>query len=137
MIERSVFELGMILLKTQSSKISPAEVTASSDKRKDETIILQKIGKFWNQQNIWDRPDGLIIVTNYRLAFLSRVKSFTATTDFLSFPFELIENLRAIRIMFISPGISFEVAHKRYVFTLFSGANRVVKAVEAHNVKQQ
>ena len=86
MIEQSVFELGTILLKTQLSKIKLAEVTASSDRRKDETIILQQIGKFWNQQNVWDRPDGLIIVTNYRLAFLAQVKSFTVTTDFLSFP---------------------------------------------------
>jgi len=111
-------------------------IRASSDEREGETIILQKIGKFWNQQNVWDRPDGLVVVTNRRLAFLSKVKSFTVTTEFLSFPLELIENLRARRVMFISPGIAFEVAGERYVFTFFSGARRVVKAVEAHKIKR-
>ncbi len=70
MIEQSVFELGTILLKTQLWEIKSAEVAASSDERKDETIILQKMGKFWNRQSVWNRPDGLVIVTNYRLAFL-------------------------------------------------------------------
>ena len=136
MIEQSVFELGTILLKTRLSEIESAEeVAASGDKRKDETIILQKLGKFWNQQSVWDRPDGLIVVTNYRLAFLPEAESFT--TEFLSFPFDLIENLRTKRVMFISPGVSFEVAGERYVFTFFFGARRIFKAVERHKVKRQ
>lgn len=117
MIEQTVFELGTILLKTQLREIESAEVTDSSDKRKDETIILQKTGKFWNQQSIWNRPDGLVVVTNYRLAFLSEVNWFAA--EFLSFPFESVENLRTTRVMLISPGVSFEVAGERYVFTFF------------------
>ena len=135
MIEQSVFELGTILLKTQLREIESAEVTASNDKRKDEAIILQKTGKFWNQQNVWDRPEGLFVVTNYRLAFFSEVKWFAA--EFLSFPFELIENLRTTRVVFISPGVSFEVAGERYVFTFFFGARRVVKVIERHKVKRQ
>lgn len=134
MIEQSVFELGAILLKTQLWEINSAEAAASSDKRKDETIILQKIGKFWNQQNVWDRPDGRVVVTNYRLAFLPEAES--SSTEFLSFPFELIENLRTTRVMFISPGVSFEVAGMRYVFTFFFGARHVVKAVEMHKIKR-
>ena len=134
MIEQSVFELGTIILKTQLWEIKPAEVVASSDERKDETIILQKMGKFWNQQSVWNRPDGLVVVTNYRLAFLPEPQ--LSSTQFLSFPFELIENLRTTRVMFISPGVSFEVAGIRYVFTFFFGARHVVKAVEMHKIKR-
>lgn len=133
MTKRSVFELGKILLKTQLREIESAENTASSDERKGETIILQKTGKFWNRQNVWDRPDGLVVVTNYRLAFIPEAESFT--TGFLSFPFELIENLRATRVMFVSPGVSFEVAGEPYVFTFFFGARGVVKAIERHKVE--
>lgn len=130
MLEQNVFELGTILLKTQLSEINSAEFAAASVRREGETIILQKTGKFWNRQNIWDRPDGLVIVTNYRLAFLSQVKSFTVTTDFLSFPLELVADLRTTRVMLISPAIEFKVAGKLYVFTVISNAGAIVEAIE-------
>ena len=41
----------------------------------NESIILQKISKYWNQQNKLDRPDGLLIVTNYRLFFVTKLGS--------------------------------------------------------------
>lgn len=131
MIEQIIFELGVVLLKTELSKGSSAEVIRSHGRIEAENIIQQKIGKYWNRQNRWDRPDGLVVVTNHRFAFLAKVKTFTTKTDFLSFPLELIENARVTRVMLISPAIEFEVAGKRYTFTFFANAQDVLDAMEA------
>lgn len=125
------FKLGWVLLKTEVSKIGSAKVLRQLADNDQELILLQKIGKFWNQQNIWDRPDGLVIVTNQRLVFLSKLKTLTTTTEFLSFPLELIEDITATRVMFISPAIAFQVAGVKYMFTFFHNAAEVVDLVKS------
>ena len=125
----ALFELGKVLLKVQIEKSATHEDLAQRSGAAGEKIVFQKIAKFWNQQNWLDRPDGLLIVTTHRVAFLAKVKSVTVTTDFLSFPFEAISNLSATRVMLISPAVRFEVGGKPYVFTLFSGASGVQNAI--------
>jgi len=130
-IQEIIFELGVVLLKTELSKGFSGEVIRSHGRLETENIILQKIGKYWNRQNLFDRPDGLVVVTNRRFAFLAKVKTITTQTDFLSFPLELIENAKVTRVMFVSPAIEFEVASQRYTFTFFTNARKVLEAVEA------
>ena len=123
------FKLGWVLLKTEASKIGSAKVLRQLADNDDELILLQKIGKYWNQQSFFDRPDGLVLVTNQRLVFLSKLKTITTTTEFLSFPLELIEDIKATRVMFVSPAIAFHVAGVKYMFTFFSNAGEVVELV--------
>ena len=123
------FELGKVFLETEISKHESKGLLREQGGHVDERIVLQRIGKFWNQQNMWDRPDGLVVVTTHRLAFLAKVKAFTATTEFLSFPFADMQNLRAARVMGISPAVQFEAAGKTFVFTLLSSADEVVAAI--------
>ena len=123
------FELGKVLLETEISKHESKGLLREQGGSVDERIVLQRIGKFWNQQNMWDRPDGLVVVTTHRLAFLAKVKAFTATTEFLSFPFAEMQNVHASRVMGISPAVQFEAAGKVFVFTLLSGADEVVAAI--------
>ena len=104
MIQAIIFEPGEVLLRTELSKGESAAVIRSHGHLESESIIQQKIGKYWNRQNWLDRPDGVVVVTNRRFAFLAKVKPITTTTDFLSFPLELIKNARVTRVMFISPG---------------------------------
>ena len=125
------FKLGWVLLKTEVSKISSAKVLRQLADNDAELILLQKMGKFWNQQNFFDRPDGLVVVTNQRLVFLSKLKTLTTTTDFLSFPLEMIEGIEATRVMFISPAIAFRVAGVKYMFTFFSNGGEVVELVNS------
>lgn len=122
-------ELGKVLLKVELSKHATGADLRGQGGSASERIVVQKIGKFWNQQNIWDRPDGLVVVTTQRLAFLAREQAFTATTDFLSFPFAAMANLKTARIMGMSPAIQFDVGGKPFVFTLFSGAEEVRDAI--------
>lgn len=131
MIGEIIFQLGEVLLKTELSKSDSASVINSHGNSQAENIILQKIGKYWNRQNWFDRPDGLVVVTNRRFAFLAKVKTITTRTDFISFPLELIENARVARVMFISPAIEFEVAGKKYAFTFFANAHEVLEAMES------
>ncbi|MBM3303154.1 MAG: hypothetical protein FJY85_24815, partial [Deltaproteobacteria bacterium] len=83
-----------------------------------------------NQQSIWDRPDGLVVVTNHRLAFLAKTDTLLTKTDFLSFPLEMIQGLGTTRVMFISPAIRFQVEGKTYMFTFLANAGQVVEAIE-------
>ncbi len=130
MITELVFELGQVLLKTQLSKAETPEELKSRGGAVDERVVHQQIGKFWNQRNWFDRPDGLIVVTNYRLAFLSKLETITTTTSFLSFPYANIENLRTDRVWWVSPAIRFETEGEPYVFTLFSGADALKSAID-------
>jgi len=130
LIGEIIFELGEVLLKTELSKDASAAIISSQEHAESERIIEQKIGKYWNRQNWLDRPDGLVVITNLRFAFLAKVKTITTSTDFLSFPLELIENARVARVMFISPAIEFEVSGKKYTFTFFANAERVLEAME-------
>jgi hypothetical protein len=125
------FELGKVLLETELSKHESKGLLLDQGGWVQERIVLQRIGKFWNQQNMWDRPDGLVVVTSHRLAFLAKVKAFTATTEFLSFPWTEMQNVRAARVMGVSPAIQFEVKGKPFIFTLLSSAEEVVAAVAA------
>ena len=117
------FELGEVLLKVQLSKQKSTEMLQEAGNIVDEKILLQKIGKFWNQQNKFDRPDGLIVVTTHRLVFLSKVSTFLTKTDFLSFPYESISNLKSTKIWLVTPAIEFNVEGKKFVFTFLPGAN--------------
>jgi hypothetical protein len=119
------FELGKVFLKVELSKQHSGEALRQLGGTGEERIVLQKIAKFWNQQNMWDRPDGLVVVTNYRLVFLSKVKAITTRTDHLSFPFDAMEGLRTERVMGISPAIRFAAAGKPYVFTFLAGMQEV------------
>lgn len=99
------------------------------DFAENESIILQKTSKYWNQQNKLDRPDGVLIVTNYRLIFITNLESKFTRTELLIFPLELVENLEVKKVMFISPAIRFTLEDKVYMFTFFSNANEVVSEI--------
>jgi hypothetical protein len=126
----ATFELGQVFLKLELSKRGSAKLIRSLGDSESETIILQKIGKYWNQQNLLDRPDGLVVVTNHRLAFLAKTDTIFTKTDFLSFPLELIKGLETTRVMLISPAIRFQVEGKTYMFTFLANAGQVVEAIE-------
>ncbi len=126
----AAFELGQVFLKLELSRRGSAKLIRSLGGEQEEKVILQKIGKYWNQQNFWDRPDGLVVVTNHRLAFLAKTDTLLTKTDFLSFPLELIKDLEATRVMLISPAIRFQVEGKTYVFTFLANAGQVVEAIE-------
>jgi hypothetical protein len=128
-VVEGVFELGKVLCKVQLSKGDSAQMIRTLGGREQEVILLQKIGKFWNQQKRLDRPDGLVVVTNHRFVFLSKVESITTTTEFLSFPLESIEEAAATRVMWISPAVRFKVAGRVYVFTFFANAQVVLSTL--------
>lgn len=119
----------MVVLKTELSKHESAKLIRSLGGDKEEIIFPQKIGKFWNQQNIFDRPDGLDVVTNYRFVFLSKIKTVLTVTDYLSFPFTVMQDLEVTNVMHISPAIRFKLDGKLYVFTFYSNANEVLEAI--------
>ncbi len=123
------FELGKVLLKLELSKRESARIIRALHGSETEAICLQKVGKYWNQRNPLDRPDGLVVVTNYRLVFLSKIKTLLTTTEYLSFPYEFIEDLEATRVALVSPAIRFKVEGRPYTFTFFANAGEVVKAV--------
>lgn len=128
------FKLGRIVLKTllkmDTSKARSTTILRSLGGEEQEKIILQKIAKYWNRK-WYDRPDGLVVVTNHRLVFLSKIKTILTTTDYLSFPVEMIEHLDATKIWYISPAIRFQVQGEEYVFTFFANAAEVVEAIRA------
>lgn len=130
-IAEIAFELGHVLLKTHLEKGETHETIRAHGGTASERVVLQKFGKFWNQQKWLDRPDGLVVVTTERLAFLAKLKSITVTTDYLSFPFEDIRNLAVTRVMLVSPAIKFDVRGQPFVFTFFTNAEEVASAIEA------
>lgn len=130
MIGELAFELGKILLKIERSKSESATLIRTLGGSQQEIVVKQKIGKYWNTQNRWDRPDGLVVVTSHRLVFLTKLKTILTATDYLSFPLEMIENLEVTRIMLVSPAIRFRVNQATFTFTLFAGAKEVALAIE-------
>ena len=132
MVEQLAFELGKVLLKVEMSKRESAKLIRDLGGSDAEIIRLQKISNYWNQQGLYDRPDGLVVVTNHRLVFLSKVKTITTKTDFLSFPLEFINNLETTKVMFVSPATQFQVEGSVYMFTFFSDALEVCEAIEMH-----
>ena len=126
----AAFKLGEVYFKLEHSKRESAGALKMLGGAESEAIVLQKIGKFWNQQNIWDRPDGLVVITTHRFVFLSKLKSVTVTTEFMSVPYAEMRDLKATRVMGISPAVQFEAGGKPLVFTLLSGADDVVAAMQ-------
>lgn len=124
------FELGKILIKVELSKGESAKLIRNLGGNEEETILLQKQGKYWNQINPLDRPDGLVVITNFRLIFLSKIETALTKTDFLSFPIEFIRNLETTRVMLMSPAVRFEFEGNIYIFTFFSNATEVCNALE-------
>lgn len=125
------FEIGKVYLKLDIAKGESVDKLKSMGGRLDERIVLQKIGKFWNQQNMWDRPDGLVVVTTHRFVFLSKLKSVTVTTDYMSVPFADMSNLHTKRVMGISPCVAFTAGGRPLEFTLLAGAGEVLAAMQA------
>jgi len=125
------FEIGKVFLKLELARGESGDKLKAMGGRVDERIVLQKIGKFWNQQNMWDRPDGLVVVTTHRFLFLSKLKSVTVTTDYISVPFADMSNLHTKRVMGISPCVAFTVAGRPLEFTLLAGADEVLAAMQA------
>jgi hypothetical protein len=123
------FKLGKVMLKLELAKQHTGKILCEMSGEVQEKILLQKFGKFWNQQNRWDRPDGLVIVTSHRLAFLSQMKTITTTTDYLSFPFEVIESLEMTKVWGFVPAIRFNVSGRVFIFTFFSGAEEMVNLI--------
>ncbi|MGI9027051.1 MAG: hypothetical protein ACR2GP_16025 [Burkholderiaceae bacterium] len=122
------FELGKIVYKTlrevDSTKEESGKLLRTLGGAQQEEILLQKIAKYWNQQRRLDRPNGLLVVTNHRVVFLAKIKTVVTTTDYLSFPIEMIEDLKATRAMLVSPAIRFRVREQDQVFTLLSNAEK-------------
>ena len=122
------FELGKVVLQVQLSKRETPRLLRKLAGAEQETILLQKIGKYWNQQNRWDRPDGLVVVTSHRFAFLTKVDSITTKTEFLSFPLEMIDGWEETTVWKVVPAVQFQVAGKPYTFTLTSKSSDVTQA---------
>jgi hypothetical protein len=129
-MEEFVFELGKLVLKLELSKQESPRLLRKLGASEQETVLLQKIGKYWNQMNRWDRPDGLVIVTTYRFVFLTKVDTITTKTDFLSFPLDMIENWQEKRVWMAVPAVQFTVSAKPYTFTLMSGSREVTQALQ-------
>ena len=129
------FELGRVVLRTwremDASKGESPKLPRSLDGEDQERIILQKIGKYWNRRSFFDKPDGLVVVTNHRMVFLSKITTIATTTDYLSFPIELIEGLETTRVWLISPAIRFRVQGDEYMFTFLTNAEEVTAAIRA------
>ena len=129
-MEEFLFELGKVVLQVQLSKRGSSKLLRKLGAGESETILLQKIGKYWNQQNRWDRPDGLVVVTSHRFAFLTKVETMTTTTDFLSFPLEMIEGWEETTAWKVVPAARFRVEGKPYMFTLTMRSSEVTAAVK-------
>jgi hypothetical protein len=125
------FKLGEVYFKLEYAKRQSAGALRMLGGGENERIVLQKIGKYWNQENIWDRPDGLVVITSHRFVFLAKLKSVAATTDFISVPYAQLRNLRTTRVMGISPAVTFEADAKTLTFTLLSGAAEAAAAMES------
>ena len=121
------FKLGWVLLKSELSKHESAETLRNLGGQVDETILLQRLAKYYNQGRLFDRPDGLLVVTNHRLVFLAKLKTILATTDYLSFPFELVQDLRIVRVWKVIPAIAFDVQGNPYTFTLLSNPSEMLE----------
>lgn len=121
--------MGKVVLQLEVSKRSSPKLLRKLGAGETETVLLQKIGKYWNEANRGDRPDGLVVVTTHRFAFLTKVETITTTTDFLSFPLDMIENWEEKRIWMTVPAVRFIVSGKPYTFTLLSNSREVTQAV--------
>jgi hypothetical protein len=125
-----IFELGKVVLSVQLSKRGSPKLLRKLGAGESETVLLQKIGKYWNQMNRWDRPDGLVVVTSHRFVFLTKVETMTTTTDFLSFPLEMIEGWEETTVWKITPAVRFRVEGKLYMFTLTMKSSEVTAAAK-------
>jgi len=125
----AAFKLGEVYFKLEHAKRASQGALRLLGGGESEVIVAQKIGKFWNQENMWDRPDGLVVITTHRFVFLSKLKSVTVTTEFMSVPYAELTNVRTTRVMGLSPAVQFDAGGKTLTFTLLSGAEEVVAAI--------
>jgi hypothetical protein len=126
----AAFKLGEVYFKLEHAKRQSAGALLRLGGADNERIVLQKIGKYWNQENMWDRPDGLVVITSHRFVFLAKLKSVAATTEFISVPYAHLRNLRTTRVMGMSPAVAFEADAKTLTFTLLAGAAEAAAAME-------
>ncbi|MBP8972800.1 MAG: hypothetical protein KBH93_02900 [Anaerolineae bacterium] len=128
-VGKVVFEYGQVLLKMDRSKRESAQIIRTLGGDEQEQVLQQHIAKYWNPRSLWDRPDGLLVVTDQRVVFLTKQETIATTTDFLSLPLEFIENLRTARVWLFVPAIRFEVRGMPFAFTLLHGAGAVCAAI--------
>lgn len=128
MSEKKPFQPGDVSPEAGIAGETNAHAFGAPPFRAREIVILQKTAKFWNGQNRFDRPDGTLCVTSYRLVFLVGT-GMGGKKEYLSFPLELIENLALRRVLFISPAVEFEVAGEKYTFTFFFNARKVFAVI--------
>lgn len=119
----ALIEFGKLLLKVELSKKDSDKIIPLGQGNIDEQVLFQKIGKFWNQQNKRDRPDGLFVVTTHRIVFLAKIKTMFTKTDFLSFPFEYVENIEKTKIWLVTPAIKFTTTNLPFIFTFLNSEN--------------
>ncbi len=129
-IGQMLFECGKVLLKMDRSKAESATLIRALDGPEEEQILQQRIAKFWNQRSRRDRPDGLLLVTNHRVVFLTKQETVVTTTNFLSFPLELVEDLAPSRVWGFVPAVRFRVQGVPFVFTLLTGAESMFRAIQ-------
>ena len=129
-ISKVIFEYGQVLLKMDRSKSESAQRIRALGGPEHEQIVQQRIAKYWNQRSLWDRPDGLLVVTNQRVVFLTKLDTIATTTDFLSLPLELIEGLTVARVWFFVPAVRFSVLGIPFVFTFVNEASSTCRAIE-------
>lgn len=91
----------------------------------DENILMQKASKLWNQEDRFDRPDGLFVITNKRVAFLAHKQCMEYNklikTDFLSIPYEKIKEVQMSKIWHVVPALTLLIEDKKITFTFLSG----------------
>jgi hypothetical protein len=129
-VSKVVFEYGKVLLKMDRSKSESAQLIRALGGPEHEQIRQQRIAKYWNQRSLWDRPDGLLVVTNHRVVFLTKLDTIATTTDFLSLPLELIEDPVPARVWFFVPAVRFSVQRVPFAFTFLNDAASTVRAIQ-------
>ncbi len=129
-VGKVIFEYGTVLLKMNRSKSESAQLIRSLGGPEHEHIRQQRIAKYWNPCSLWDRPDGLLVVTDHRVVFLTKLDTIATTTDFLSLPLELIENLATARVWFAVPAVRFSVRGVPFAFTFLNDAASTCRAIQ-------
>ena len=93
----------------------------------NEILLHQQLGKFWNQQDRWNRPDGTVVVSNQRFLFAP-----TGQPQWFSIPLAQIEALQAIRVWKLIPAIRFQVKGVVFIFTFLTSTHTIMATIH-HN----
>ncbi len=84
----------------------------------DERILHQGFARYINQQQLLDKPFGLIVITDQRFAFLTRKKiPMVRNTEHLVFPLKSIEKVESTKYR-LGFAIQFVVDNRQYLFSL-------------------